>query len=133
MSFNLIPVTRTPATGPRAKRTTPDVSIALNKHGDLTIILSEAFFAQQELLAVGSRVQLGYNSETKQLALVPATTTAVEATRMIRKRPSLEGAGTVFIKAVDLPASLPVPSDTKRIPLEWLSGDAGAAYLSMPC
>lgn len=129
MSFNLVRVSRSAAAGGN-KRTTPDVSAALNKHGDLTIVLSPAFFTDQTQLAVGARILIGYNSETCQLALIPAAETDTESVRTIRKRPSLEGAGTVFIKAGDLPDGLNVPV-AKRTPVEWAVNDDGVLCLTM--
>lgn len=125
-NFNLIPVTRKSTT----TRAHADVTYGFSaKHGDLSIVLSPAFLAQNPALAVGTKVLMGFDAESMTMLIAPAAGDQA-GLRTVRSRQGFPGAGTVFIAAQNLPAAL--PKTDKRVPLEWeKTGEDGGVVLKL--
>ncbi|MDE7065081.1 MAG: hypothetical protein K2O70_06360, partial [Desulfovibrionaceae bacterium] len=126
-AFTPITVTRR-VTTPRAHA---DVTAGSNKHGDLVLIFSPAFFDNCSFLKVGDKVRLGYDAKTARLQIAPPAEGNRANLRVIRARSGFTGAGTLVVSAATLPEALPRPE--KRTALYWEidSGHAvpGAAVL----
>ncbi|WP_303237190.1 hypothetical protein [uncultured Bilophila sp.] len=124
--YTLLPITRT-STTPRAHA---DVTLGFSKNGNLSIIFSPAFLAEQEALSVGSKVLVAYSAEAKKLLIAPASADQKEHLRVIRPRPGYEGAGCVVVSAQNLPEAMPRP-EKQREPVLWEPEENGAVALDL--
>lgn len=103
-NYTIIPVTRKlPA------RAHHDVTYGFSaKTGDLTIVLSPGFIVKYPQFAIGAKVVIGYDAESKGLLIEPsASADDVAGRRTIRARAGFAGAGVILVSAQNLPEDLP--------------------------